>query len=242
MRHRLRVLKAKTLAWLGLLGLVVAVARRRVDQVWVGDSNSVLFVRDSFPPLGVGNDGDRRWVWHLGPRLMFSMARDDFKPGMHRALRILRRVPGNDRVTWFFSFGEIDVRCHLAPHVKEKPELPFVPTYVERVRRLAADLGAPRAFVVVPVPPALDTLIDEAFPIKGTPAERLEAHRLMRADLLAVTRANQTGPTIHAVDLTDLLSDASGHFRPELTYDGVHPTDAGRTLIREGVTRSLQST
>lgn len=241
MRHRLRVLKAKTLAWIGFLLLVVAVARRRVDEVWIGDSNAVMMVRGTFHPLGVGRGADRRWVWHLGPRLMYSIARDGFKPGMRRALRVLRLVPGHDRVNWFFSFGEIDLRCHLAPRVAENPELPFVPAYVERVRSLVGEIGSSHAFVVVPVPPAVETFIDEGFPVKGSLEERLAAHRLMRTDLLAATQAEQSGPRIVAVDLTEVLSDAAGHYRPDFTYDGVHPTDAGRAAARQVVELQLQS-
>ncbi|WP_182377814.1 SGNH/GDSL hydrolase family protein [Nocardioides sp. WS12] len=241
MRHRIRVFKAKTLAWLGFIGFIVAVARRRVDQVWVGDSNAVMMVTSSFPPLGVGRGDDGRWVWHLGPRLMYSISRDGFKPGMRRALRILRLVPGHDRVNWFFSFGEIDLRCHLAPRVKEKPELPFIPTYIERVRSLVSEFGASHAFIVVPVPPAVDIFVDEGFPIEGTLEDRLAAHRLMRSDLLAVTQAEQSRPRIEALDLTDALSDANGYYSPEFTSDGVHPTDAGRAAARQVVELQLQS-
>lgn len=241
MRHRLRVIKAKTLAWIGFFGLVVAIFRRRVDEVWIGDSNAVMMVTDAFPPLGVGPGADRRWVWHLGPRLMFSIGRDGFKPGMRRVLRLLRRVPGSDRVTWFFSFGEIDLRCHLAPRLKERPDLDFVTAYVDRVRSLVGEIGAPHALVAVPMPPAIDTFIDEGFPVKGTPEERLAAHRLVRAELLARTEAEHPGPRIHALDATEVLSEPTGFFRQDFTYDGVHPTDAGRVAIRQVVERRLQS-
>ena len=62
MRHRLRVLKARTLAWIGYVRLVVAIASGRVDEVWVGDSNAVLFGGDKFPRLIIGSSEPRRWV------------------------------------------------------------------------------------------------------------------------------------------------------------------------------------
>lgn len=234
MRHQLRVLKARTLAWVGFARLAIAIARGRVDEVWVGDSNAVLSGADTFPSLVIGSTEPGRWVWSLGPRLMFSVARDGYPPIMHRTLGVLRHVRANRKVLWLFSAGEIDLRGHLVPHIKEGADLSFVSAYIERVRSLVGEFGASYAAVIVPVPPAVDFSIPDDYPVVGTPEERLVAHRLMRERILADTgpSVSSTGPVIYAFDATDRLNDEHGFYRPEVTSDGIHPNDLGRSEIR----------
>jgi hypothetical protein len=237
MRHRTRVLKARMLARIGFLRLLVAIVRGQVDEVWVGDSNAVFSGSAGFPPLGIGSTEPRQWVWSLGPRLMFSVARDGYPPAMHRLLRVLRRVRANRNVLWIFSAGEIDLRCHLVPRLRDGSELEFVKPYVEQVKSLVAEFDASYAAVSVPVPPAVDITDTDGFPVVGTIEERLDAHRLMRKQILDETGpvAGSTGATIYAVDATDRLSDEHGHYRPEVTLDGVHPNGNGRAEIRAAV-------
>lgn len=237
MRHRIRVFRARTVAWIGFAGLVVAIARGRVDEVWVGDSNAVLFGADKFPRFGIGFTEPRRWVWPLGPRLMFSVARDGYLPMMHRMLRVLRRVHGNRNVLWIFSAGEIDIRCHLVPRLKNGAELGFVKSYIEKVQGLVNEFDAAYAAISIPIPPAVDIDDTDGFPIVGTLEERHAAHRLMRAKILKETgpATGSTGAVIYAFDATDRLSDKDGHYRPEVTSDGIHPNDAGRIEIRSAV-------
>jgi hypothetical protein len=237
MRHRLRVLRARAVARIGFMKLVVAIARGRVDEVWVGDSNAVFSGANAFPPLTIGSTEAGRWVWSLGPRLMFSVARDGYPPLMHRILRILRRIPANRNVLWIFSAGEIDLRCHLVPRLKEGAGLDFVKPYIEQVQGLVGEFGAAYAAVSVPVPPAVDIADTDGFPIVGTPEERLAAHRRMRERILeeAGPATGSTGAVIHAFDATDRLSDEHGHYRPDCTDDGVHPNDTGRAEIRAAV-------
>jgi len=239
MRHRIRVLKARMLARIGFLRLVVSIARGQVDEVWVGDSNAVFSGAAGFPRLGIGSTEPRQWVWSLGPRLMFSVARDGYPPAMHRLLRVLRRVRANRNVLWIFSAGEIDLRCHLVPRLRDGSGLEFVKSYIEQVKSLVAEFDAPYAAVSVPVPPAVDIIDTDGFPIVGTLEERLEAHRLMREQILDETghASRSTDAVIYAVDATDRLSDEHGHYRPEVTHDGVHPNDIGRAEIRAAVAK-----
>jgi lysophospholipase L1-like esterase len=234
MRHQLRVLKARTLAWIGFVGLVLSIARGRVDEVWVGDSNAVFFGADKFPKLGVGSTEPRRWVWHLGPRLMFSVARDGYPPMMHRMLRVLRRIRANRDVLWIFSAGEIDLRCHLVPRLKAGADITYVKTYIERVQGMVRELDVPYAAVSMPVPASDGLIHNPGFPVVGTVDERSAAHRLMRERILSETgpASDSNGPVIYAFDAVDQLSDEHGHYRPDLTSDGIHPNDAGRAVIR----------
>lgn len=239
MRHRLRVVRAHALAWVGLLRLAIAITRGRVDQVWIGDSHAAYFAGDRFPPMVVGSTAERRWVWHLGPRLMFSIARDGFKPEMHRAMRMLGRVPHSSDVTWIFSFGEIDNRCHLAPRVAAGADLDFVAAYVDRIRGAVADLKAPVGLVMFPPPPATEDFVHESFPVLGTNEERLASHRVLRARLLAELAVPSSGPRVLALDVTDELSDPQGWFDTTLHFDGVHANDAGRVVAQAGLREVL---
>lgn len=234
MRHRLRVVRATTLAWIGFAGLVLAMARGRVEEVWVGDSNAVMFGSDRFPTFTIGSTEPGRWVWSLGPRLMYSVARDGYPPLMHRMLRVLRHVPANRKVLWIFSAGEIDIRCHLVPRLKEGADIDFVKPYIEQVQALVGEFDAEHAAVSVPVPPAVGLADTPGFPLVGSLDDRLAAHRLMRQRILEETgpATGSTGAVIYAFDATDRLSDQHGHYRPEVTYDSFHPNDDGRAEIR----------
>lgn len=239
MRHRLRVVRAHVLAWIGLARLARAIARGRVDQVWIGESNAAFFGGDRFPALGVGSTIERQWVWHLGPRLMYSIARDDFKPSMHRAARLLGRLSRARDVVWVFSLGEIDIRCHLAPRVMAGADLDFVGAYVERIRALLADLGAPYGVIMVPVPPATQQFVHDSFPVRGTNEERLATHGILRKRLIDEVSASSATPQLFVLDSTDALSDDQGWFRAELHTDGVHPNDAGRAVAQADLRRVL---
>ncbi|MBM7516579.1 SGNH/GDSL hydrolase family protein [Nocardioides nitrophenolicus] len=242
MRHRLRVLRAHVLAWIGILRLARALSRGQVDQVWVGESNAAFFAGDRFPPLGVGSTIERRWAWHLGPRLMYSIARDGFKPSMHRAARLLARAARGRDVVWVFSFGEIDIRCHLAPRVMAGGDVDFVTAYADRVRGLLRDLGLDRGVVMVPVPPATQQFVHESFPVRGTNEERLATHGILRERLVEELAGSAPSPRLLLLDATDELSDADGWFRAELHTDGVHPNDAGREVAQAALRRLLERT
>ena len=214
--------------------------------MWVGDSNAVHFASATWPRHSLDSSEPGRWVWALGPRLMYSVARDGYPPAMHRRLRLLRRLRNNRDVLWFFSAGEIDLRCHLVPRLKAGADLGYVRIYVERVQNLVAEFDAKHAAVSVPIPPAADMAHTEGFPIVGTLQERLDAHRLMRRRMLEETgpATGATGPVIYAFDATEKISDADGYYRPEVTYDGMHPNDYGRAEIAEVVAefrRSIES-
>jgi len=238
--HRLRVAQARAQARIGFARLAVAIARRRVDEVWFGDSHAVLFNTSRFPFPGLAPVDERRWVWHLGPRLMYSTARDGFLPALLRLVRVLRRVPAGQAVTWFVSYGEIDIRCHLAERLRDGADLGFVDRYVDRVRELAGAVGLAEIVIVVPPPPAVDSLDHDAFPVVGTPEERIAARRAV-ADRLATAATQHQAPRIRILDLGPALADPHGLLRADLTDDGCHTNDAGRARVRSAVEEYLQT-
>lgn len=234
--HRLRVIRARAQARVGFARLATAAVRGRVGQVWVGDSHSVLLNTSRFPFPSLAMAGEGRWVWHLGPRLMFSVARDGFPPAMRRSARALSRLRGTCGTSWYFVFGEIDVRCHLVPRLRDSDDLSFVDAYVERVGVFARMAGAREAVLVVPPPPSPDVLDHVAFPVVGTAAERVAAHRAVRDRLVHAAR-DQRAFALRVLDLTDVLADETGLMRAEFTDDGCHTNEAGREAVRRTVAR-----
>jgi len=233
LRAFVRLRRARLRGWIALGRLLVAALRGQVDEVWVGDSHSVTFNTEHSPLPGILRTGERRWTWHLGPRVMYSIARDGFPTTLRRTARLIARVPGARDAGWFFSFGEIDIRCHLAPRLAGGADVGFVSSYVERVRDLVGRLGAGAGTIVVPVPPCLDSYDHVAFPVAGTPAQRLAAHAAVRSALAAAVDA---APPLRLLDLTGALSGPDGLMRDELTDDGCHTNAAGRAVVRQQVT------
>ncbi|MBU2695730.1 hypothetical protein [Pimelobacter sp. 30-1] len=240
-RAFVRMRRARLRGWLALVRLLVAAARGQVDEIWVGDSHSVTFNTEHSPLPGILRTGERRWTWHLGPRVMFSIARDGFPPTLLRVARLIARVRGAREAEWYFSFGEIDIRCHLAPRLAQGGDVGFVATYADRVHDLLGRLGADHGTLVVPVPPCLDSYDHAAFPVAGTPEERLAAHRSVRSALVVAVGAAPAHPQLRLLDLTDALAGPSGLMRDELTDDGCHTNAAGRDVVRRAVAALVQT-
>lgn len=237
MRAQLRLLRARLTGLIGMARLLLALRRGMVDEVWVGDSHSVLLNTGRFPFPGVATSAPGRWVIHLGPRVMYSIARDGFPPALHRLAGRVRRIPAARDVSWFFVFGEIDIRCHVAPRLAKGADVAFVATYVDRVRALTATIGTLSARAVVPVPPCDDVLDHDAFPIAGTPQQRLAAHRAIREALHQATEATSQ---IGVLDMTAALITPDGFMRDEFTDDGCHTNTAGRVVVRREVEQALR--
>lgn len=236
LRAFVRMRRARLRGWLALVRLLVAAARGQVDEIWVGDSHSVTFNTGHSPLPGILRTGERRWTWHLGPRVMYSIARDDFPPTLLRVARVIARVRGAREAAWYFSFGEIDIRCHLAPRLAQGDgDVSFVATYADRVHGLLDRLGAAHGTLVVPVPPCLDSYDHAAFPVAGTPEQRLAAHRAVRSALVVAVGAERARPELRLLDLTDALAGPDGLMRDELTDDGCHTNGAGRDVVRREV-------
>jgi hypothetical protein len=242
-RLRLRAYRIRegVLALIGMARLLRSLARGGVDELWIGDSHSVLLNTSRFPFPTLAPVDDRRWVWHLGPRLMFSMARDDLLPSVRRFARLAGRIQRARDVRYLFVFGEIDIRCHLAPRLQRGEHLDFITAYVDRVAALVRVLGGSRAVIVVPVPPAVDALDHSAFPVVGTPDERLAAHDALRRRLIEEA-AGRSAPPVEVLDLTTALAGESGLLRDDLTDDGCHTNDAGRAVVREVALDFLRTT
>src|SRR4051812_7599962 len=156
LRRKVRWLYFHTLLVVGLVRLVLGLALGRVRELWIGDSHAVLLnsPRFPFPVLAPVREG--QLAWHVGPLLMHSVATRGFPAPVERVAAVLHRLPASRQLTCAFAFGEIDVRCHLAPRLEGGLDTAFVARYVDRVVALTDRIGAPRAVIVVPTPPSDD--------------------------------------------------------------------------------------
>ncbi|MEZ0579756.1 hypothetical protein [Nocardioides sp. MH1] len=238
-RHLVRVTRAKTQFTIYSLQLFLAAWRGQLKEIWVGDSHAALTpARELGKPLRHIEDG--RWVCHLGPRLQFSIARQGLPPAVLRIFRLVGRTKHAKDVLWIYSFGEIDVRCHLVPRMHEPGTFDFVPLYLEKIREAARATGSDRALVYVP-PPESDVAEEQTgFPVVGTLEERTQALHLMRDAMhKAVASMTDDGPEILLVDCIDEFSDEHGIWQWRYTYDGLHTNDEGRAVVRREIDRVL---
>ena len=240
-RTFIRLRRARLRGLIGIVRLVSAFRRGLVEEVWVGDSHTVLFNLDHGMPPGIFRTAEGRWTWHLGPRMIYSIAKKDFPTPLRRTSKILARIPAAGEAMWFFSFGDVDIRCHLVPRLAGGQDLRFVAEYVDRVRDLLASIGAPTGTISIPPPPTLDTDDHELFPVVGTPEQRLDVHRAVREALYAAAASDRPGPKIQLLDLSDALADSTGLMQPEFTMaDGLHTNDAGRAVVRREIDQLIQ--
>jgi lysophospholipase L1-like esterase len=219
----------------GVLGLLAAARRSRPTELWLGDSHAVYLNQD-YTSAKLSRAPEGQVVWHLGGRLMWSLAANGFPRRVRLLASALRRIGRPGSLVPMFCAGEIDVRCHLVPRAA-RPDfsLDFVRAYVRRCRELAAAMGAPTLVIVVPVPPSDDCPRNPMYPIKGTIDERVQIFgELRRAVAKAVAEAGPT-PRVELLDATELLADDTGALRSELTDDGCHTNARGVRLVRASV-------
>jgi lysophospholipase L1-like esterase len=243
LRRSIRRYRARLAGLLGVTRMLGYAVVGRVDEIWIGDSHAV-HMNSPTMIAALRRLPDGRWVWHLGPRVMFSIAREGLPTAVLRVLRLVSRTRRAREIVWGFSFGEIDVRCHLVPRMGDPDAaLEFVPIYLERLRRAATAAGARRAVVLIP-PPESDVYPEQiGFPVVGSLAERIEAsHALRDAMIRAAKDLPADGASIHLIDLTDAFSDERGAMREDLTYDGLHANDEGRAVMRRHVVDILDAT
>lgn len=221
----------RTLRAIGITRLLLGVGLGRVRELWIGDSHAVLLnsPRFPFPVLAPVRDG--RFAWHLGPLLLHSVAVRGFPFPVEQVARLISRLPASRHLTCVFVFGEIDVRCHLAPRLEAGLDPAFVAKYVDRTSRLTECIGASRGVIVVPTPPSDDVQDHVFFPVAGSLAQRIEAHSWIRETLINTLRERQD-PRLQILDLREALADADGRLRSELTSDGCHTNDEGRAVVR----------
>lgn len=211
-------------AWLS-----AAVALRApVSAVWVGDSHAPYLSGAQLAPVARSAEGNAV-VW-LGPRLMYSVARDGFpRPLLPQLAGLSWRLRERRLVV---ALGEIDCRVHLVERVSAGDDLAFVARYVDRVRELRQQLEAPSVVILGPVPPS-DLVVgydNPEFPRRGTLAERIAVTRLLDERLRSAVAAADGHDIVFASLL--FLAAPDGRLRDDRTDDGIHVNAAGSAEVR----------
>jgi hypothetical protein len=243
LRRFVRRHRARLQGWIGITRLLTYAWTGRLHEVWVGDSHAV-HMNSPTMITALRRLPDGRWVLHTGPRVMYSIAQGGLPAPVIRVLHRISRTPRAKDIVWGFSFGEIDVRCHLVPRMGDPDAaLAFVPAYLEHIQEAATTAGARHCMVLIP-PPESDVYPEQiGFPVVGTLEERIDAsHALRDAMVKASAGLPASGATVHLIDLTDDFSDPRGAMREDLTYDGLHANDDGRAVFRKHVEAILRVT
>jgi lysophospholipase L1-like esterase len=220
-------------ALVAVVALLRAVRGPVGAELWVGDSHAVCF-NQRLTAATLTRAPEGQVVWHLGPRLMHSLARQGFPSSLRRLARVVHRVGRPGAVVPVFVAGEIDVRCHLVPRAtSEGFSLGFAADYVRQGCELAQLMGSSRAVFVVPPPPSVACPVLPDFPIRGSIEERVAMFGALRA-ALAEAVDGYAGPVeALLLDATDALADEDAGLRQDLTDDGCHTNALGVRLVRD---------
>jgi len=209
---------------------VVRIATRRpLRRLWIGDSHATFLAGTRVRPFDVSSEHEGV-VW-LGPRLMYSIARDGFPdpltPELHGVSLDLAPTP------IVLVFGEIDCRVHLVERLAAGGSLDFVSRYVARAAELRARVGASHIVLLGPVPPSDQGESNPEFPKNGTLAERIAVARLLERTLSEAT-ASLGDRRVAVAPITSLLAGSeTGELAGRLTDDGTHVNPLGADLIRK---------
>ena len=171
---------------------------------------------------------DKTFAWvrgverhHLGPITMKRAGHAD-DPLIPATLAGLALGPPDVVI---FCFGEIDVRCHVAPMLKDGTTTSaLLGSWIDRYLNRLATLdvrGARKAVLSLPPPTTLRHSYNKDFPVAGTTRERVgyvrEANRLLAA-----------GCAAHGfvfVDIYAPFADPWGSLRRGKSDDSVHLAD-----------------
>lgn len=128
---------------------------------------------------------------------------------------------------FFFSFGEIDIRCHLA---KVDRSSDFLIEYVQMCLKLVK--STPRyVFFLTPTPPSDFYNDHPSFPRFGSLTDRIGAHGVFCENLKTMAKFHFCGYVNTGADLTDKF----GELQYSLTSDGCHLNENGSKIVRAAV-------
>lgn len=215
-------LLGKFLNWLGFPKLFV----------FLGDSHVVAFTDSKFIRIlnikfdRINNQNGIFISLWFRDTLAYNVSRGVYPKNAKRLalfLGYLRFVGAK----FYFSFGEIDIRCHLA---KVDRSSDFLNEYVKRCLELIK--SAPRyVFFLTPTPPSDFYDNHPSFPRFGSLSDRIEAHEIFCENLKMMAKIHSCGYVNTGVDLTDKF----GGLQYSLTSDGCHLNQNGSKIIRTGV-------
>lgn len=128
---------------------------------------------------------------------------------------------------FFFNFGEIDVRCHLAKIDKSSD---FLVEYVQMCLKLVKS-SPKNVYFLTPTPPS--DLYDNhpSFPRFGSLSDRIIAHRVFCKNLEMASNFHSCG----FVNTGEELTDEFGGLEFSLTSDGCHLNQKGSKIVRADI-------
>lgn len=201
--------------------------------VWLGDSHARFNLGHPHAEGRFCRVSDSDYVWSIGPRLMYSVAREGWPRDVIMLSRLLNVISRTRHVRLCFVLGEIDVRVFLGERVAEETlDLDFVPAYVTRCKWAAQRANA-EPFLVVPVPPFGPPDPHHEFPRRGCLDDRLSAHQALRQRLLRESTTTEGCPRIFDATPELATTSAEGGLNPAFTTDGFHLNSAGARAFLE---------
>lgn len=211
-------------------------------DLWIGDSHALflsgLTPRPYHSPR-IAPSVPSRFVWHIGPRLMWSIARKGFPRGVRRTCGLAGlAVRTHGRRSLTLVFGEIDVRVHLGTRVGWRP---FTSAFVLRGVELAERLRAQRLAVVSPVPPCDIGADNPNFPRVGSLAQRVDAHTRLSSAMRAWHGTTIGRVTVVVIDPACALAADDGSLHSDWTDDGCHTNPAGAALVQAVLERAVSN-
>lgn len=195
--------------------------------IWLGDSHTRFNLGHPEREGRFVRISDADFVWSIGPRLMYSVARRGWPADVRMGAAFVRRASRRLKLHVCSILGEIDVRVFLGErYATGTLDLSFVAAYVEQCVELARMMHA-TPVVVVPVPPCGEPDPQHEYPRICNLEQRVAAHQELRRALRESTHSRG----VLLFDPTSSLALPSGALRPPLTADGLHLNSPGSDIF-----------
>jgi len=214
---------------LSIIVLTLKSLRKSKQEIYlvVGDSHSCYISNTKLVRFAEGPFGF--FSFWVGPRLMYSIAHKGF-PVSRMEKSALKRMNFS---AICFSFGEIDIRAHLA----ENPDFLHASTnwinlYIMKCIEFANDVCGKLAVIIIPPPPSDWAFDNISFPKRGDLQQRVSAHNTVRKLLLQSASDTRN---ITAIDLTNEFSDQQGELSRQFSDDGCHINFHGASMIHSAI-------
>ena len=120
--------------------------------IWIGDSHSRFNLGRSTVDGRLVRLSESDYVWSLGPRLMYSVAKHGWPADIRVGSLPIRAMSRGSHINVCFVLGEIDVRVFLGAQIAAgSVDLSFAPRYVSRCLGLARTMGATPVIGLIPI-------------------------------------------------------------------------------------------
>ncbi len=167
------------------------------------------------------------YIHHLGPITMHRVGRDGFG-----ILDIRNYIKDGDTVV--FSFGEIDVRCHIGKQrdaqgrSADEVVKALVSNYLKTIRENVDQYKKLDVVILGPVPPS-DIKNSPFFKPYGSLSERILLNSLLNETLQEEIKKRG----FYYLDIRDLFQNSEGSFETALSDGSVHVGIVHNRVIKE---------